>query len=127
MKKVTYLGPSPASFINFPEDCERTCEGSIHFLPGQQKLVSDSEYEYILLNVENKKYIRIQKLPTEEKVVLGKRKGVANSEKLRDETKAIQFDGNKLHIDAKRTSLKDADREPLKGKKDKKKLAIKKS
>lgn len=125
MKKVTYIGPSPVSFINFPEDCERTCKGSIHFLPNQQKIISDSEYESIMKEADVK-HFRVHKLPMDEKVVLGKRKGVANSENLRDETKAMQFDGNKLHIKAKKDSSKKVDK-ILKIKKDKKEIVKKKS
>ncbi len=105
MKKVSYTGPRSMHFEGFPEKCERSSErsseSSLIFLPNQQKLISDGEYDHIVEAYPHEvRYLRCQKLPSEERVVLGKRKGQANSAKPRDPKKAKQFDGNKLHIAA---------------------------
>ena len=101
MKKVSYTGPMQRHFEGFGKSCERTCKGSLIFLPNQQKLISDGEYDHIREAYPHEvKYLRCQKLPSEERVVLGKRKGQANSAKPRDPAKAKQMDGNLLHLAA---------------------------
>lgn len=109
MKKILYTGPRAVHFEGFEEKCERSCKGSLIFLPNQQKLISDGEYDHIREAYPHEvKYLRCQKLPSEERVVLGKRKGQANSAKPRDPEKAKQLDGNKLHIAAAKAKAEQA-------------------
>lgn len=102
MKKVTYYGLNPASFEGFPEGCERSCKGALFFSPNQQKLVSDAEYKHILSAYphEAQNFEEYSDLKSE-RVLLGKRKGAANAVNLRDPEKVKQYDGNKLHVEAK--------------------------
>ncbi len=130
MKKVTYRGSSLMS-LAMPDDMkDRSCEGSLFFLPKQQKLISDEEYEYICdSHKEEAKLLRCQRMPLDEKIVLGKRKGLANSVNLRDAKDAKQYDGNKMHVEkakkeaAKKPSVKKV--QPQQAKKEEKKVKLK--
>lgn len=120
MKKVTYVGPNQTSFEGFDKSCERSCKGALIFLPGQQKLITDDELKHIGDNCSHEMpNIRCQKLPTEERVLLGKRKGAANSAKPRSPEKAKQFDGNRLHLEkAKEAAKKEGSSDKKEDKKD---------
>jgi hypothetical protein len=103
VKKVTYYGLNPASFEGFPEGCERSCDGALFFSPNQQKLITDGEYEHVTSAAYKHEAgnFEVHADAKGEKVLLGKRKGAANSINLRDPKKVQQYDGNQLHVDAK--------------------------
>lgn len=49
MKKlIAYYGDSPVYVEGFPKDCARSCEGSVHVLPGKPVTVTNDEYKHIL-------------------------------------------------------------------------------
>lgn len=47
MKLIKYQGRLPECAEGFPEDCERSVEGSIHLRPGQTIELSDDEYAHV--------------------------------------------------------------------------------
>lgn len=109
MKKVTYYGKNTVSFEGFSKACERSCEGALFFMPNQQKRITDGEYEHILSKYPHEVInLEVHKNPMDEKILLGKRKGAANSVSLRDPNKAKQFDGNKLHLEKAKSEVPSA-------------------
>lgn len=47
MKLIKYQGRLPECVEGFPEDCERSVEGSLHLRPGQTVELTDDEYAHI--------------------------------------------------------------------------------
>lgn len=50
MKLIKYQGRLPECLEGFPQDCERSVEGSIHLRPGQTVELTDDEFAHIKTN-----------------------------------------------------------------------------
>jgi len=47
-KLILYQGPTPVQVEGFPDDAQRSVEGSLHMIPRQTKEVTEDEYAYMV-------------------------------------------------------------------------------